>query len=68
MKIPIRLKQVAEQIVNNARRQRRLNAELNQLLENMGVDLGDDSILEPIASLEGDCTPQLLYEYLEGLI
>ncbi len=67
MKIPKRLKQVAAQIVNNARKQRRLNAELNQLLEDMGVDLGNDSLLEPIASLEGDCTSQLLYEYLEDL-
>lgn len=67
MKIPKRVKQIAEQITRNAEKQRRLNAELNNLLEKMGVDLGDDCLLEPIAALEGDCATDLLYAYLEEL-
>lgn len=67
MKIPKRLRQVAEQIARNAERQRRLNAELNNLLENMGVDLGNEDLTDPIAYLEGDCSPQPLFDYLEEL-
>ena len=67
MKIPKRVKQVAEQITKNAEKQRKLNAELNKLLEKMGVDLGDRWLLEPIAALEGDCSTDLLFDYLEEL-
>lgn len=67
MKIPKRVKQTVEQIARNAEKQRRLNAELNNLLEEMGVDLGDCRLLEPIAALEGDCATNLLYAYLEEL-
>lgn len=67
MKIPKRVKQIAEQITRNAEKQRRLNAELNNILEKMGVDLGDYRLLEPIAALEGDCATDLLYAYLEEL-
>lgn len=67
MKIPKRVKQVAEQIAKNAEKQRKLNTELNKLLEEIGVDLGDCQLLEPIAALEGDCSTDLLYDYLEEL-
>lgn len=67
IKIPKKLKQIAEQITKNAEKQRKLNTELNKLLEEMGVDLGDRWLLEPIAALEGDCSTDLLYDYLEEL-
>lgn len=65
MKIPKRVKQVAEQIARNAQKQRRLNSELNTLLEDMGVDI--DDALEVIGYLEGDCATDHLYNYLEEL-
>lgn len=67
MKIPKRVRQVANQIVKNAKKQRELNRELTSLLEDMGVDLGDRWIEEPLAFLEGDCDSQELFDYLEEL-
>lgn len=54
-------------IAKNAEKQRELNLKLNTELEKMGVDLGDDRIIEVIAYLEGDCSADELIGYLEEL-
>ena len=67
MRIPKRLRQVAEMIAKNAEKQRRLNCELNTLLENMGIDIGNEDLTDPISYLEGDCSAQPLFDYLEEI-
>lgn len=70
MKIPKRLKQVAEQIAKTAEKQKRLNRELSEMLDNLGVDtsgLSGDGFFSAIGYLEGDCDPQPLFDYLEEL-
>ena len=49
MKVSQKVKDIANCIAKNAEKQRKLNLKLNTELEKMGVDLGDDRIIEVIA-------------------
>ena len=67
MKVSQKVKDIANCIAKNAEKQRELNLKLNTELEKMGVDLGDDRIIEVIAYLEGDCSADDIIWYLEEL-
>lgn len=64
MKVPKRVKEIADQIAKNAEKQRRLNTELAMLLEKMGVADNDD-LVRAIAHLECDCDTKSFIDYLE---
>ena len=48
MKVSQKVKDIANRIAKNAEKQKELNLKLNTELEKMGVDLGDDRIIEVI--------------------
>lgn len=65
MKVTKRVIGIANQIAQNAEKQRKLNRQLNAELEKMGVNMDTEEHREAIACLECDCDAQSFIEYLE---
>lgn len=67
MKITQQLKNIANRIADNGRKQRELARQLNIELEKLGVNMDDSGLIETMAYLEGDCSSSELIDYLEEL-
>lgn len=67
MRVTKKIRDIANKIADNARKQRRLTNQLTAELEKQGFDIDDKDVIWAWGFLEGDCSAEPLLGILEDM-